>query len=225
MHYENLGKADPSCARCKGEVPPAHWHCRTCLYDICNNCAERAGYTSVATSAKCRNKHVLELNPWVLLLGLPVACDMCKKFFQGNAYTCSPCKYFLCEACYLFLQLPAPGHPIIRCPGKHLLRWFIKSNFICDGCSQRKFEERFRCIECNFDLCSLCSSQLYDAVTKCPIKNCRNGHELGWDYEAAKRYEGNSYNCNCCRGEIKRIGSFYCQKCSYSCCFRCVFRS
>ncbi|CAG9318328.1 unnamed protein product [Blepharisma stoltei] len=225
MHYTNLGKADPSCARCKGNVEVAHWHCRACLYDICNNCAERAGYTSVATSAKCKNKHQLELNLAVLLLGLPVSCDMCKQFFKGETYTCNPCKYFLCQVCYLFLQLPAPGHPIIRCPDKHLLRWFIKGNFICDGCCQRKLEERFRCIECNFDLCSLCSSQLYDAATKRPIKKCRNGHELSWDYQTSKRYGGNAYSCGVCRGEIKRIGSFYCQECSYSCCFRCVFRS
>lgn len=206
------------CSSCEIQTPGPHWHCRPCMFDVCIGCGEQQGYISPATSAKCKNKHLLSTT----YTNESVPCLMCKNIFSGNCYLCVDCKYVICEDCQNYLKCPAPGHPIVRCPEKHLLRWYQEDSFICDGCGQRKIEERFSCIECEYDMCADCSSYLIDSVSKTGTRCCQKRHKLLWCFETNALYSGQPYNCGVCNRKYKRIGSYRCNECELDICFKCM---
>lgn len=219
MFYRQRNKQPASCSWCQSQTPGPHWHCRSCLFDVCISCAQQRGYISPATSAKCKNKHPLtEKNSD----GRILPCLMCKKMFNGKCFLCVDCNYVICDDCQNFLKSPAPGHPIVRCTEKHLLRWHTRGGFNCDACNQNKDEERFKCKECNYDICADCSNSLIASICKTGPKCCPQLHQLLWCFETNEIFLGMPYKCDGCKRINKRIGSYRCAECELDICFTCM---
>ena len=174
----------------------------------------------------CKNSHPLkEDNLVAMRIGnviLGMSCDCCKENFVGKYYTCNQCKYSICPECYTFLTYPAAGHPVLRCAGSHLLRWAPTAEFVCDYCTKKICQERFRCKECNFDVCSECSEILVSLMMKPEKKTHGNtNHSLRWNPHLTVKTGGNPVQCRSCLLRFSKVGMYSCDQCDNFYCALC----
>lgn len=114
MFYESKGQEHKfKCRSCNLFKDEAHWHCRSCEYDICQSCGINKGQSSLCGSTKCSNNHQLShsIARAVNLGGLILApkCNCCGVNFSGSSYTCDQCSYYLCPDCYSFIIILQQG--------------------------------------------------------------------------------------------------------------------
>ena len=227
MYYELKGKGHNFvCKRCGARKDETHWHCRQCEFDVCQSCGSEQNYAPIIPRTACPNSHPLqeETRNAVAIGNLMIGmqCKSCKKNFAGKCYTCEPCSYVICAECYDFLKRPAAGHPVFRCQATHLLRWARTEEFICDYCSQKKTQERYRCKECNFDVCAECSNVLLNLIlTNTSKTHGPENHPLVWNPNPSMRTGGNPVPCNACGVGFRKAGMFSCKRCSNNYCVLC----
>lgn len=227
MFYEFKGQGHNfSCKSCREVKNETHWHCRQCEYDICQKCGSEKGQAPLSSGSKCNNSHPLikssirTANVGGLLL-IP-KCKCCQKNFEGECYLCQQCNYIICPDCNTFYNYPAAGHPVFRCQASHLLRWNPTGNFQCDYCYGKMTQERYRCKECNFDVCMKCADILLCVVIKSEQKtHGPNNHPLIWIGDTSQRNGGNPITCNMCGLNFKKAGMFGCNNCQNNYCLLC----
>jgi hypothetical protein len=227
MFYEFKGAGHSfKCKECNLIKNEPNWHCRTCEFDICQNCGINHNYNPFGSGIKCKNNHPLVKSvirsATIGNLQLIPKCDCCKENFSGDGYICSECNYILCNSCYVFYTYPTAGHPVFRCQNSHLLRWNPTSQFQCDICFQKPTQEHYRCKECNFDICMRCS----DILLKNIVENVKkthgpNQHPLVWVGNMKDRTGGASGQCVSCNIQFKNAGMFCCTQCSNNYCLLC----
>jgi hypothetical protein len=209
------------CRECRGTKDQAHWHCRSCDYDICQDCGVNHNYNPLTGKIKCKAGHPLvQTATRVASIGgmiLVPKCSCCSQQFNGDAFTCGQCNYMICPDCYRFFTFPTAGHPIFRCQSGHLLRWAPTSQFSCDSCMGTFTQERYRCKECNADMCMRCANIMMDLVMENPSKtHGPNNHPLVWTMNP-----GGPTDCGKCGQTIRRIGMYRCKECPSAYCMLC----
>ncbi|OMJ76877.1 hypothetical protein SteCoe_23648 [Stentor coeruleus] len=128
MFYEFKGKGHNfSCKNCRSLKNEAHWHCRQCEFDLCQNCGSEKGQAPLSSGAKCSNGHgLIKSDIRIANVGgliLMPKCKCCGNNFEGDCYLCQQCNYIICPDCNTFYNYPVAGHPIFRCQLSHLLHW------------------------------------------------------------------------------------------------------
>ena len=97
-------------------------------------------------------------------------CDICEKKYQMKSisYRCDKCNFDICIKCRILEESGYNFKNIFLSKyHEHLLKdeTLRENNWICDVCNKRyemKSEKRFRCENCDFDIC----------------KNCKNTEEM-----------------------------------------------
>ena len=227
MYYESKGKGHNFlCKRCNARKDETHWHCRECKYDICQDCGSEQNYPPIIDGITCPQFHSLQKETRNALLTRrrlkDISCDRCKHSFAGKCYTCEQCSYVLCGECRSFLKCPAAGHPVIRCQTGHLLRWIKKRAFFCNCCEKNMTQERYKCKQCDFDMCAECSNALLRLIFSNTEKtHGAQSHPLAWNPNPKKSNGGNPVFCNTCGVQPRRGGMFSCKQCSNNYCVLC----
>lgn len=127
-----------------------------------------------------------------------------------------------------------PGAPLGACPKGHTLRLSVTkvgTNWICDGCERNSdsFSEagRYRCDECDYDLCLRCRSRQGAPTTsfcaQAPV-TCSQGHQLlchRWPGVAGLQKRWVCDVCETDSGALVGRSRFNCQRCDYDLCDTC----
>lgn len=101
---------------------------------------------------------------------------------EWNKFRCEACNFDLCEGCVeRFAQTERRFK--VRCHPHQLKRSYVSNGWACDGRSmvggcvsgctdfgQLDGRKRFRCDDCNFDMCGPCARQHEDVPSHPPIK-------------------------------------------------------
>ncbi|CAG9310653.1 unnamed protein product [Blepharisma stoltei] len=234
-YLTNYGSTSYSCNECQGIGDDAHWHCRTCLYDLCRKCGTKHGYKYPRLDMTCRKNHRLAIENNIVEIyqtkygGFP-RCDECRAPINSACQHCNECDYDLCDSCSSYYSGPIGPHPGFLCPEEHILHYadscsYYESigkpkSFMCNGCKLTKAEECFHCRKCCFDLCNDCADSLALHLSSPYTKKCENDHLLRWNNKSSKNYSGGAYSCNECGEIFSKVGSFNCAECSYDICIR-----
>mmetsp|Transcript_12722 Transcript_12722/g.12856 ORF Transcript_12722/g.12856 Transcript_12722/m.12856 type:complete len:607 (-) Transcript_12722:23-1843(-) len=234
-YIANYGSRSYSCNECQQAGEDAHWHCRTCLYDLCRKCGTKKGYKYPRFDVTCRKGHHLSIEHKIVEIyeakyGCTPRCDECRTGIDYACQHCSECDYDLCDSCFNYYSAPIGPHPGFLCPEDHILHYtdsasYYESigkpkNFVCNGCKMTKAEECFHCRKCCFDLCNECADSLALFLSSPYTKKCENDHLLLWNNKTSKNYSGGAYGCNVCGEIYSKVGSLSCSQCLYDICIR-----
>ncbi|CAG9329054.1 unnamed protein product [Blepharisma stoltei] len=236
FYAANYNAFSYTCNQCHEIGEDAHWHCRSCLFDVCRKCGEKSGYKFPKSAFTCKKNHPLTLESNIVDLymskfgGKPL-CDECRAAIKSSSQHCQECFYDLCEACSIFYNQPIGPHPAFVCTEDHVLHYFdspsyyesvgLPKSFRCNGCSQVKEEECFHCNKCNFDLCNDCADSLATYFSSPSFnRTCKEGHLLEWNNKVCKNYQGGLYVCKKCNEQFSGVGSLSCAQCSYDICIK-----
>ena len=94
-----------TCNRCP-EQNEETFHCRKCIYDICNLCNQIIEKASTMERQVCEKQHPVEWTPDLCIKiqekfrVCKFRCEKCgESFIGGGAYTCNSCEYYICVQC------------------------------------------------------------------------------------------------------------------------------
>jgi hypothetical protein len=157
-------------------------------------------------------------------------CDGCGRMPDATQdcgrFQCGLCDYDLCGTCVSKWRRPV-SKDLLRCPRGHSLTVFAKGEnqgppWICDGCEYKSDSAadvgRFRCAQCDFDLCEACPSQLHNSPHVSSLK-CPSGHKLIASLAASTPWAC-SYCCKCDGWEAGAI-RYTCRQCGFDQCETC----
>jgi hypothetical protein len=154
------------CNACDRYLSGPSYHCKTCRYDICDNCTDFYKH-NVQVDFKCPNGH----NIWHITEDSGVKsnssllnCNGCQKSIDNcKIYQCKKCNFYLCERCYEIVNLGIRLGK--KCNRQHDLTWymdavkFYSTPYRCNRCSEAFLNiGSFHCRKCRYDLCITCAS-------------------------------------------------------------------
>lgn len=215
-----------TCQKCFSVKDILSWHCRICLFDVCEQCGGLFGYKPYVDKILCERGHSLIEDYFKPQDSGPCQdaeaslryfeCNSCpSKEFEGKRLpikiyddgvfnSCYTCDYKNCSDC-IFFNLPLAGHPVLRCHNLHLLRWTNSSVFYCDYCFKIEKNERYSCRKCSFNVCLQCSDLLFNFAIDCN----RNNYDLfTWTSGPFLRNKGKPVKCKKCKNLFSKGGIF-----------------
>lgn len=210
-----------TCKLCDCDFSKSGWYCKTCKYDVCEDCASANG--NFPPKLQCPNSHELQLKhdltTFYKSLNQTTAkkgsiCDICTKLMLTSAWHCTNCKYEICLPCARILGFT---HPSV-CPKQHLLieTEILKSfsdheKIYCQECRVVLRDTIYVCEKCLYSMCSWCKNNQEITIPNHPVICCAEFHLLKWS---------SSRNiCNLCKENC--IGNFKCKDCKFFICSIC----
>ena len=227
IYYQSLGRApNYTCNFCGISDNGPNWHCRECNYDICINCGSSAKLIA-PTPITCCYTHHLEYS--VVMIEKPrqhrkiaIPCIKCSQQLEGKAYKCKDCPRPLCSRCRSIQLWQLPGHPVISCVAKHLLRWGDAGAFGCNLCKKTFVANRFTCRQCKFDMCSNCSYLLEDITIGNYEGKSKCGHKQTYVLVSPENWATGRIQCKQCGLMFSdEAGLLFCNTCTNYCCLGC----
>eukprot|EP01126_Amoeba_proteus_P062028 TRINITY_DN8381_c0_g1_i14.p1 TRINITY_DN8381_c0_g1~~TRINITY_DN8381_c0_g1_i14.p1 ORF type:complete len:761 (-),score=90.56 TRINITY_DN8381_c0_g1_i14:158-2440(-) len=197
------------------------FRCTDCDFDLCDKCTE-------CTEYDC------QFHPHPLLRSCENTvwrCDgrnsvECK---QGNEtgvprFRCDACDFDLCDKCVKSVLHPCHSHPLKR--NRNDNGWACDGRNLTGGCkrgitgfNQTKGVPRFRCEQCDYDMCDKCIGTFHHPSHPHPLT--KNPVDYGWACEGRKPLGG------CLRGitgDIQTAGipRYSCSSCNFDLCDKCI---
>jgi hypothetical protein len=126
----------------------------------------------------------------------------------------------LCPECREYHERPVAGHPILSCRKHHWMRWAKATFHKCDLCYRNFNTERYRCRECDFDICIECSDILINVIVSNKKKTHRLDHPLTWKCNPIETGNKDIF-CSCCKVKFDKAGMFCCKVCDVAFCAPC----
>lgn len=175
--------------------------------------------------------HLLEHLP---KLGTSWHCDGCKAQFSSKTcsrYRCVQCDFDLCAACILkyathLATVSVHAHPLILVT--HDNGWACDARKLAGGCRSgitgfdlSKGIERWRCEQCDFDLCNLDIEQYLiieqNGINE-TVRVLKDSHPL-----VLIKKPQFSWTCDSCKAHCTSLTpTFYCHVCNYNLCVSCL---
>ena len=199
---------------------------------------------SPCSSGECTHIHTSKHHHGLVLLysNRNWICDICRSEYSKNVstYYCSICDFDVCSNCigcgndnkYSLNQFhheqtglknykfPCHEHQLIYCRTSR--NKYHDTNWICELCF-KNYENKiwsFYCTNCDYDICLSCSKKFIPReqfIRKIGIKIDDHCHNLV--YMVTNR----DWICNLCRESFPNIiPTFYCTKCDFDVCRRCM---
>ncbi|OMJ75423.1 hypothetical protein SteCoe_25429 [Stentor coeruleus] len=228
---KNRGKIE--CKMCKKSWKGSSWSCRSCEYDLCDSCKQKAQRPS---GWYCKKGHqtflTADVTQYYKSRGSSTwKCDICKRKSTFSSYHCRDCKYDVCEPCRKYFSNDQRLQ--IKCPYNHFL-YFSDAQYNlykeidgvvqykCCCCGKVSNDQIYaHCRLCNFDLCNVCLDVINRGKYTILTMMCKKRHKLVWFNDTAGFYDS-SVTCDACRKKMKKTGSFHCRMCRYDVCVSCA---
>jgi hypothetical protein len=177
------------------------------------------------TEGKCLKGHKLLLSTdsskyysFINNIAASYICDLCREQYPGNNLHCRLCSFDICEHCALRKEFKF--YSPIQCKNKHELKWITNISSLgvtvnCDFCRARYANSGWRCLECDFDVCSSCSiAEGVQPAFEYPMM-CDKGHRLMCENT------NTLVTCKICCKEIVSI-HWRCSECNFGVCADCA---
>ena len=238
FHYMKITETPMiECSRCKIAYSSAGWHCRECLYDLCENCSLE--FDKPRQFMKCEEQHELFWSPETVGIykenspsSVGFRCNGCKKALIEPNWHCDHCSYDICIACGIKNGFKPPLNLLV-CDKEHVLKQMDvvqeeADDYVlgCNLCSA-VINDRigFHCGECtevDFDICLKCANKSISNMIPHPLYKCKEGKQLLLlDNLPAIRQESGE-DCKCCScGKENMNKAFICLDCCQCYCLKC----
>ena len=218
----------------------AGWHCRQCLYDLCENCALK--FSKAPQFLTCKNNHELYWSPETDGIykennpdSIGFACNTCeRKALKEPNWHCDHCSYNVCVECGTANGFKPPLK-MVTCDNGHILKQArLEENsdceLKCNACENEiKDKIYFHCEECetpdhveDIDICCPCALRDNDNMRPHPGYLCREGKKLILlnDIQAIKNLTDEECKCSSCgKNDMER--AFICLDCYECYCLKC----
>lgn len=223
------------CSVCQKIYSSAGWHCRSCNYDMCEDCAHHLGKET--PKIKCDSGHECTWSPETVFLYNEInesrgfRCNICKETKFEPCWNCTTCFFDCCISCAIKDHKIHPPNDTLICTELHHLTYFrdIKSHIsdeialVCDKCKSEFTEgECFCCQEHGYDLCIKCAKKKICSTTPHPGYLCREDKKMKIEEVAKKKEESGEDDiaCEICKnGDMKY--AYLCGDCMQCYCLKC----
>lgn len=230
---KNKNRGKIVCNMCKKSWKGSAWSCRSCEFDLCESCKQKAHKPS---GWYCKKGHQIFLTADVTQYyksrgSSTWKCDICKRKSTFSSYHCRDCKYDVCEQCRKYFA--NDFNLQIKCPYNHFLYYSNAQydlykeidgvvQYKCCCCGKIQNDKVYaHCRICNFDVCNVCLDVINRGKDSILTIMCKKRHKLVWFNETSGFYDS-SVTCDVCRKKAKRTGSFHCRMCRYDVCVGCA---
>lgn len=254
MNNHSLTYSDPTtafrCDLCREKRFGERYSCNKCKYDVCTDCRGTNKSSTVSTAElrdvtkhdidECPKGHKLACKKATKIMRTLSFCSACGKVtrFIYDHWMCEPCAYYLCEEC----KVPTVSKAIelnattLRCTFNHALKFdymvYPGNSYACDKCTRQSVctKGRWRCPECNYDLCSICAPEpayakgeacqgISEPVAPSVTTVCDSNHMLWF---STYSYLSGVFECNKCMSQKHcSDGRWLCFQCEYDICSWC----